>query len=327
MRTINVAIDIDDFLTSMDVSSLRCQALLDPVHHGEQAFVTIHFLFNESEYDMDYVLVPGCIPFFQFLFGQPGVRPAFFSAGARARNLVLGERIVQMAVAAGGDPTWLERYDVFSREDGFDTEALPDIRARSDSPYQPPDYFGNLKKDLRMIHYGREVYHGLFERVRRGEPVLLPDPEKDKPLLENAIMIEEDSSYLFAGQQRNMLLCPTYRHPYPRLVNYPQEDTPVADKTDYRDHFKNTNTIFYAAGVMQHLFERLASGATSIPDILWEAQGHLWESRSLPYENRFPLHFFTEGRAVLRQYNPALNFAVAAPAAPASTDGNPVPRI
>jgi hypothetical protein len=314
MKTINIAIDIDDFLTSMEITKLKKQDSLDPIHHGEGSFFTIHFTYDKREYDIENVLVPGCIPFFQFLFEHQQVRPAFFSAGVRARNLVLAEKVVQLAIDAGGDPTWMDRYDVFSREDCFDTEALPrEMGSARKSPYQPPDRFGNLKKDLRMIHYGREAYHALFARACGGESVLLPAAETDNAMLEHTILIEEDPSYLFPGQQKNMLLCPTYEHPYTKLENYQQEDTPIADSSDYRDRFKYTNTIFYAAGVMHHVFERCQSGTSSIPDILWEAQGHLWASRDVPSEKRFPLHFFTEGRTVLRKYNPALNFAVAAP--------------
>ncbi len=313
LPTINVAIDIDDFLTSMDISGVRAGQPLDPVHYREENFFVIEFNHGEHEYKVENVLVPGCIPFFQFLFEHPQVRPAFFSAGVRVRNLVLAEKIVRMAVAAGGDPTWLERYDVFSREDCFNTEVVrhEGTWAR-DSPYQPPGYFGNLKKDLRMIHYGREVYHELFSQARCGEPVLLPDAVKDKPMLEHVILIEEDHSYLFPGQQRNMLLSPTYRCARARVENYQYEDTPEVDGADFRNDFKHYNTIFYAAGVMHHLFERYKSGVSSIPDILWEAQGYLWENRELPYKNRFPLHFFTTGRTVLRKYNTALNFAVVA---------------
>jgi len=310
---INIAIDIDDFLTSMDVSCLRKEQPLDPIHHCEENFITIEFNHGERDYEVENVLVPGCIPFFQFLFEHPQVRPAFFSAGVRTRNLVLAEKIVRMAIAAGGDPTWLDRYDVFSREDCFNTEMVPHKEERfRQGPYQPPDYFGSLKKDLRMIHYGREVYHELFRRTRCGEPVLLPDAEKDKPMLEHVILIEEDSSYLFPGQQRNMLLCPTYQSTYARIENYQREDIPEADSSDYRNKFKNINTIFYAAGVMHHVFQRYQSGTDSIPDILWEAQGYLWETRDLPCKNHFPLHFFMAGRNVLRKYHPTLNFAVVA---------------
>ncbi len=31
--------------------------------------------------------------------------------------------------------------------------------------FQPEHFFGNYKKDLRMIYFGREKYHGLYRHT------------------------------------------------------------------------------------------------------------------------------------------------------------------
>ena len=308
---ITIAMDIDDLLTSMEITSLRSRSWLDPVHHRKEHFFTVEFKHDGDVHKVDNVLVPGCVELFRFLFERADVRPAFFSAGIRARNLALGRRVVQMAVDGGGDPAWLNRYAVYSREDCFDTERLAhylddEVRKR----FQPPLFFGNYKKDLRMIHHGREAYHAMHLQTLHEPAVLLPDPEQDEKLLENLVLVEEDASYLFPGQEKNMLLCPTYGHAGPFMVNYHGEDTPSECKTSYRNDFKCANTIFYAAGVLSRAFERHEAEGLPIPEILWQEQGHLWANRDA-YDKRFPVEFFTKGREVLRRYNPDLNFAVA----------------
>ncbi len=305
-----VAMDIDDFLTSMEVTDLRKRDWLDPVHHGDDRFFTVEFEHHGGHYDMKNVATPGSIEFLCFLFEHEYVRPAFFSSGVRARNLDLAEKMVQMAIDAGdGDPQWKNRYDVFSREDCFDTERIGHYVDREIAErFQPEHYFGNYKKDLRMIHYGRENYHKLVNQTFDDPAILLPNSEKDEDILKNLILVEEDSSYLFPGQEKNMLLCPTYFHPYPYAVNYEGDAPPPPQKESWRDHFKAANTIFYAAGVLHRIFERLSEN-TPVPEMLWQEQGHLWFDPKR-YKERYPLPFFTEGRNALRRYNARLNFAV-----------------
>ena len=169
----------------------------------------------------------------------------------------LGEKMVQMAIDLGGDPQWKNRYDVFSREDCFDTERIGRHRDREiRDKFQPEHYF------------------------------------------------------------EDMLLCPTYFHPYPYAVNYDGDAPPPPQKESWRDHFKAANTIFYAAGVLHRVFEGLSSETMTVPDMPWQEQGHLWFDPER-YKERYPLPFFTEGRNVLRRYNDRLNFAVDSETAPA----------
>lgn len=305
-----IAMDIDDFLTSMQIKELREKGWLDPVHHCKDHFFTVEFEHNEQHYKVENVVTPGCIEFLRFLFEQKFVRPAFFSAGIRTRNLDPAKKVVQMAIADGGDPEWINRYDVYSREDCFDSDQLHHFMDREVyDKFQPKHFFGNYKKDLRMIHYGRETYQNLYEQALKDPNVLLPNSEKDQKILENLVLVEEDSSYLFPGQEKNMLLCPTYRHHYPYTINYQGEETPY-DPNDFSDKFKSSNTIFYAAGVLDSTFERHSLEGLSMPEILWQEQGFLWTDHDC-YKEHYPLHFFTRGREVLRKYNPKLNFAVA----------------
>lgn len=304
-----IALDIDDFLTSMQTKDLREQGCLDPVHQSEDHFIMVEFKHNDRHHQVENLLTPGCIDFFCFLFGHDYIRPAFFSSGIQARNLDLAQKVVQKAIDAGGDPEWMNRYDVYSREDCFDTQPLDFYLDRDIcDKFQPKHLFGNYKKDLRMIYYGREKYHELYKQTLEKPSVLLPDYTRDEKLLKNIILAEEDPSYLFPGQEKNMLLCPTYRHPYPYTVNHQGDDTPY-DPDDFMDKFKSANTIFYAAGVLSHTFKRyFADSSLSIPEILWQEQG-IWLDRERHREH-YPIHFFTKGRDILRKYNPKLNFAL-----------------
>jgi len=122
-------------------------------------------------------------------------------------------------------------------------------------------------------------------------------------------LVEEDPSYIFPGQEKNILLCPTYNHPYPGLINHRGEDTPY-DPDNWHGRFKSVNTIFYATGVLSQTFERHLSESLPISEILWQEQGYLWIDRKR-YKEHYPICFFRKGRDILRKYNPELNFAVA----------------
>ena len=169
-QTKTIALDIDDMLTTMEVRTLREQGPLDPVHHRPEAFLTVKFMHDDREYEIENLLVPGCLEF---------------------------------------------------------------------------------------------------------------------------------------------LLSPMYQHPNGGVKNYDRMDMPRIDPKDWSSHFKNANTLFYAAGVLQHAMDRHRGEGLSLPEAVWQAQGELWIDREARDE-RFPLQFFAEGRDVLRQYNPDLNFAVSA---------------
>jgi hypothetical protein len=296
---ITVAMDIDDFITTMNIKHLEDRDALDPIHYKKEYFIKINFDYHQENHSVENLLTPGCADFFRFLFDHKNIRPAFFSAGLRVRNMTLASQIVQMLVETGGDPGWMDRYEVYSREDCFDTTYI-----RDDDQFQPKNFFGNYKKDLRIIYYGEEKYKEVFSDLKS----MYPNKERDDEILKNIILIEEDSSYLFAGQEKNMLLSPTFYHSKP-YVNYQGEDVPF-EADNSINSFKSANTIFYAAGVMNRTLERFSSENLSVPEILWEEQGTRWYDRKSDIE-RFPAHFFTEGREVLRKYNPDLNFAVA----------------
>ncbi|ETR67931.1 MAG: hypothetical protein OMM_04866 [Candidatus Magnetoglobus multicellularis str. Araruama] len=267
----------------------------------------LNFSHQGRQYDVENLLTPGCSEFLRFLFDHEYVRPAFFSAGVRDRNDDLGKKVVQMLIDTGGKSDWIDRYDVYSREDCLDTTRFRSSDREYYAKLQPENFFGNYKKDLRMIHYGPETYYQMVRNMFEDKSALVPDPEKDDEMLKNIILVEEDPSYVVLGQQKNMLLSPTYHHPRPYLINYQGEDTPF-DSKDEIYGFKSANTIFYAAGVLDRAFERYLSEDKTLPNILWEEQGEFWYHRD---EKRFPDHFFTRGRDVLRKYNPELNFAVA----------------
>ncbi|MBF0240350.1 MAG: hypothetical protein HQM12_21805 [SAR324 cluster bacterium] len=305
-----IALDIDDFLTHHESKSLRERDWRDPVHHHEDHFIRVEFPYRDHLVQVEHVLTPACLEFFRFLFEHETIRVAFFSSGIRERNLDLAQKIVRKVMGKGGDSTWIQRYDVYSREDCFDTERLRfRVEEKIMNQFQPKHFMGNLKKDLRMISWGREKYQELYQQTFQDPWVLLPDPEKDKNLLTNLILIEEDPSYLFPGQEKHLLLSPTYNLPYPYLINYQKEDTPYVPD-DWRNQFKSFNTIFYAAGLLNHILERHVSEGISLPEILWQAQRDFWLDPT-NYKGRYPLHFFTQGREILRKYNPSLNFAVA----------------
>ncbi|KPA18849.1 hypothetical protein MHK_000930 [Candidatus Magnetomorum sp. HK-1] len=306
-----IVMDIDDFITTMDIRELRKNNRLDPVHHRKENFIKLSFDHQQQHYEVENLLTPGCAEFLRFLFDHENVRPAFFSAGIDVRNVNLAQNIVQMLIDTGGNPNWINLYDVYSREDCFDTTRFHDYSESDISKkFQPKNFFGNYKKDIRMIHYGREKYKEMYRQTFKDPSVLLPNQEKDEQILKNIVLVEEDSSYLFPGQEKNFLLCPTYNHPYPYPINYQGEDTPYKPG-DWHDRFKSGNTIFYAAGVLNRALERHASEGLPIPEILWQEQGSIWIDKDR-LDERYPINFFTEGREILRKYNSELNFVVAA---------------
>lgn len=124
----------------------------------------------------EYFLFPGVIPLLQFLIEQPHVDIAFFSAGTKERNT---EFVKKLLIRSAG----MEKYQrirnnisIFSREDLVSNDRLD-----AKKMYETHGLtWGNFKKDIRKVL-------------------------RDGALLENAIFIDDDSSYVHYGQEANFL--------------------------------------------------------------------------------------------------------------------------
>ena len=333
MKTI--CLDIDDMLTTMELRSIRGESYSeksifepDPLHHADDRFFTLSFEHDERHYDVDYYLVPGCIEFLVSLLAHDDVRPAFFSAGVHSRNVAMGEKLMEMVVATkGGDPAWMDRYLVYSREDAFDTERFH--HSNISKIFQPKFlcFRGNYKKDLRVVEIGRERYRELFsdtviahwdyEKDKESKdkeflPPLRPDEEKDAPLLANVLLVEEDPSYMFGGQEKNMLKCPTFSA-RSNIICHNKEDIEInTDHWRSKGDFEGLNTLFYGAGLLDHVLNCAKTEDLPLPEILWreqvEKQDIITGNERLSWN--YPMEYFMRGREILRRTTPQMNFAV-----------------
>jgi hypothetical protein len=334
MKTI--CLDIDDLLTTMDLRDIRGEDDSgkssfepDPLHHATDRFFTLSFEYNDRQYEVDYYLVPGSIEFLASLLAHDDVRPAFFSAGVHSRNLAMGKKLMEMVVAGkGGDPAWMDRYLVYSREDAFDTERFHDFDASK--LFQPEllAFRGNYKKDLRVVEMGRERYRELFSDTliahweyskdkdnqnKEFIAPLLPDKGKDAPLLAEVLLIEEDPSYMFRGQEKNMLKCPTFRS-QPDIICHNKEEISINSEGHWRalQDFQNINTLFYGAGLLDHVLNCAKTENLPLPEILWREQveKHDIVIKGERVTWNYPMEYFLRGRDILRRYTPQMNFAV-----------------
>ena len=331
MKTI--CLDIDDLLTTMDLRAIRGEDHRekstfepDPLHQSPDRFFTLHFEHDGRNYDVDYYIVPGCLEFLASILVHDDVRPAFFSAGVHSRNVAMGKKLMEMVVGRkGGDPAWMDRYLVFSREDAFDTERFHDSRCTQ--MYQPEllCYFGNYKKDLRVVELGGELYRKLYSEtlsahwavkhgeVFQGDTPLAANAEKDEPLLANVLLMEEDHSYMFRGQEKNMLKCPTF-HAQSGIICHDKEDITLKEDKwgGRRRDFEGLNTLFYGAGLLDHVLACAKAENLSLPKILWREQVEKYDivKKGERVLWNYPMEYFLRGRDVLRRFTPQINFAV-----------------
>ncbi len=122
-------------------------------------------------------IFPGVPEFFQMLAKEPDVRLAFFSSGAGVRNAALCPQLLERALglaSAPDDVKILSRSDLVTR--GDDDDETYGLRQ------------GNLIKDLSKV-------------------------VADEKELDNTVLIEDDSSYVAAGQGPNLLKV-SGSHPY-----------------------------------------------------------------------------------------------------------------
>lgn len=299
-----IAFDIDDLLSCSDESAVKDYG--DPVHAGDEQHVDITFPARKSMVTARHLLTPACLEILQWLLERPDLEIVLFSSGIQSRNEAFAVAVMDRLIARGLSESCRRRFRVYSRNHCFETERVDESwRDR----FQPPYFTGCLKKDCRCLVMAEDAYLQLLTQAYADGQALLPDPRRDAAMLANVILVEEDPSYLFPGQEENMLWTQTYWHPWRGIAHAENDELPEPGSAEARS-FMQRNTLFWVAGILQRCFQRRANEGGSLREALPNVQPSVLER--VPLEQRFRLEPHREGRDLLRRYRPALNYAIAA---------------
>jgi len=219
-----------------------------------------------------HLIHPGAIELIQFIFSIPHVRVSFFSRGIEERNFLLVNALLSRALGVEVFNAVKDSVTVFSRND-LNSSIQNAIKIAHSLG------FGNLLKNLNKM----------------------TSPEQ----LDNTILIEDDPSYCFPGQERNMLI---HRFVLDSVFTRSFDDT---------DDIYRANHIFYIAGVLKLLL--INREHHSLADTLFKFQfANKKEDRDLvrdryPYTELFwerqrTHRYYREGLALLQLFNPKLDF-------------------
>ena len=176
----------------------------------------------------EYYVYPGVLPLMQFLITNPLIDIAFFSAGVKERNTELVEKLLILAIGQDKYQQIKNNIIVLSRND-----LVPNNREDAEKMrWSHGLRWGNMKKDIRKA-------------LQNG-------------LLENAVIIEDDSSYIHYGQEGNLL--------YSESINIDW----------YLSHNDGINPInkkmFFVAGVLSYCIDEIKKNNKKMIDVLSQLQ-------------------------------------------------------
>ena len=225
---LTIVLDIDEVL-----------AVPDRIRDGEegakiaqyaQAFDIQYFVCCEH----NHFLLPGCIEFMRFLADLPGVTIHFCSSGRRIRNIEFVPKLLDLAWNDVKYDALREKVQIKSREDIEYTyrkdEYSPDI----------DHFYGNLKKDLRVLDLSPSAF-------------------------KNAILFDDDISYVTRAQQFNFIHVPTWMPSISweclKKVTDISQVSPEALKRGF-------NGLFFASGFLLTILEEVASQNSTIQKVI-----------------------------------------------------------
>src|SRR3990167_8189700 len=209
----------------------------------------------------EYYVYPGVLPLMQFLVTNPLIDIAFFSAGVKERNTELVEKLLILAIGQDKYQQIKNNIIVLSRND-----LVPNNREDAEKMrWSHVLRWGNMKKDIRKA-------------LQNG-------------LLENSVIIEDDSSYIHYGQEGNLL--------YSESINIDW----------YLSHNDGINPInkkmFFVAGVLSYCIDEIKKNNKKMIDVLSQLQ-YKRSTETSGYELNYDLireeRFYKMGVQCLKSY-------------------------
>lgn len=225
-RKINIVFDIDGVLA---FHSTRLSEKITAI------FEKYGLVVSAAEHT--HYVSPGAVELMKLLFSLPYVRVSFFSSGAKVRNDEFVEKLLSHALGVDAYREMKDDVTVLSKEDmtyygnNEDSRQLGKLCNR---------LYGNYKKDISKV-------------LRPGDS------------LHEAILIDDDWSYIALGQHKNLLVCPESSDHY--YYNLAEGRCSFTDKY-HADSFHGVNNIFYVTGLLMKLMTAHRSGGELITDAL-----------------------------------------------------------
>ncbi len=214
-----------------------------------------------------HMIHPGVIEFIQWIFKIPNVKVSFFSAHMEARNTELVKQLLILAL--GKD------YDII--KDNVGVFSKKDIVICKEGSKQFNLDYGELKKDLRKV--------------------------LNTDNLDNVILIDDDPSYIFSGQERNVMVVPAvYDSPFYDF-NRDAKEFP----NDMGRHMLSMNRIFCIVEMLKRILDAknncLADNLLSF-QYKSNPDGTYVLNREIFKEHQF----YLDGLRELQKINPKLEF-------------------
>jgi hypothetical protein len=180
---------------------------------------------------------------------MPYVRVSFFSSGAKLRNDEFVEKLLTLSLgfdrylAVKNDVLVLSKEDMVYYGNSQQSENITKLCS---------SLRGNYKKDLSSV--------------------LALHPEDS---MNDAILIDDDPSYVCLGQHKNILVCPEVgEQHYYRLSEI---DCGISDRY-HADSYAGINNIFYVTGLLMKILHDHMTGIKCLSDALFDINYISYES-------------------------------------------------
>ncbi len=332
-ENMKIVLDIDGLLALKDGEGVKKNnPNPDPVHMSEEHFLNVEFEFDSRKYKYLHYLLPGCMEFLQALLTVPNLEVFFFSSAVEPRNLNLVKQLKENLLKYNNSLATRTDFTVFSRKHCFDTTRVSwDYR----DALQPIEggFFGNLKKDLRIISLGKEKYLQYFNHILRqrqpntnldeDERITLASLEKSFPeiltsntinQLANTILIDDDKSYVFSGQVNNLIKTrEPYDHDLRNIVNREIDESffvvPNNKGIFRKSLFEKSNALFLATGLLFYAINKANELNKSLSYVLGSEQKTI-NPDPLSYDYDYDFDYFIQGMKILQNFNPDIKFAI-----------------
>ncbi|MEM7174242.1 MAG: hypothetical protein AAF380_03250 [Bacteroidota bacterium] len=266
------------------------------------------------------------------------VEIAFFSSGVEERNVLLVQKLYEIAFEEEGQSLF-EKTSIYSRHHCVNIEGLrresddddddDEKEAKEFLPHIYKAHYCQLKKDLRILLLDPKTAteRDLVALHRLGE--INPDSPKVSRFLKNVVLIEDDYCYMAKNQEHNLLYLKghwegqpfqAYRHAKINLKN----DDMLIDY--YNIVFKDFYHLFYAYYVLEEALHLYKQGMP-FRDAMASIQMRHNDKEAFEYERKTPfvgllsrlkrfcynsdvkLSCYKKGLKGLKPYWPTLDFA------------------
>jgi hypothetical protein len=319
MRNINIVLDIDGMLALNEGANIQKHLPKEALKLLEDSFIDVCFKYEGTKHSYLHYLLPGCFEFIKAILDITNVELIFFSSGVKPRNIVLVEKIMDK-IARSDSKYSAKKVTIFSKEHCINTEKYRN-HIDANAVFQPKGngMFGNYKKDLRLISRGEEKYNELREKAFHDPKILAPNSEKDQTMLNNIVLIDDDYSFVYNAQEKNLLKVQwCTANALSGFKKIGLDDAKKLEEWTKINAFKGINHLFYATGMLFKALEIVNGDYEKITDVLWGLQTNGCKTencdqqglRDIPDYNVIAedASYYIKGMDILRKYNPTLEF-------------------